>query len=230
MVRRGPRRPITATPANANAPPSNKVRPWCAPSGKPAGPSGDDDDWRDEDEHRSGPRIDAPLGLIEHDVVDAEPEQSGEQQQTELAGGERRTKGASRLEAAKQQAAHEQSSQCQRARRECAASRADADERGGPENDRNQRRAERQPALTGRRWRRTPRDWSDASPERPYRVRSTSWRPLPASETIPFVIADERAHAARAGAAGYAELRRIPTRLSSRAVLSRCLPPSALVM
>src|SRR5205814_508923 len=37
------------------------------------------DDRRDEDEHRGGARVDPPLGIVEDDVVDAEPEQAGEE-------------------------------------------------------------------------------------------------------------------------------------------------------
>ena len=69
----------------------------------------DDDDRRDEDEHRGGARVDPLLGIVEDDVVDAEPEQPGEEQQRQLpaCGTDIR---ACRLQAAEQHAAHEQSS------------------------------------------------------------------------------------------------------------------------
>ena len=40
----------------------------------------DNDDRRDEDEHRGGARVDASLGIVEDHVVDAEPEKAGKQQ------------------------------------------------------------------------------------------------------------------------------------------------------
>ena len=100
-----------------------------------------DQDRPDVDEHRRGAGVDPALGLVEGDVVDAEPGQAADEQGHHVAargtGDSPRQRGCSEHDGADEQAAERE-----RSRRELAAGAADADERARPEPDRDQRGAE----------------------------------------------------------------------------------------
>ncbi len=51
---------------------------WCGALFQKHRREGDDDDRRDQHQHRRRAGIDALLGVVQHDVVNAEPEEASE--------------------------------------------------------------------------------------------------------------------------------------------------------
>src|SRR6266404_163754 len=83
-----------------------------------------------------------PLGLVEDDLVDAEPEQPGEHEQRELAT-RRPHRGAREHDRTQQHTPQRKTTQREWTRREGTARGSDADEGGGPQNDRDEGREKR---------------------------------------------------------------------------------------
>src|SRR5262249_26213364 len=98
-----------------------------------------DQDRTDVHEHCRGPRVDAPLSRVQHDAVETEPEDAAEGDLRKVASSRQRL-AAHQREPAERRAADEQSPERERAGREMVSRGADADERGGPEGDGQDRR------------------------------------------------------------------------------------------
>src|SRR5436309_6602025 len=95
------------------------------------GREGDDENRRNENQHRRRSRIDASFGVVEHHIVDAEPAQTGDDAQQQLTAGrphDRSREG----QRAEEETAERQAAEREGAGRERAARGADADERRRP--------------------------------------------------------------------------------------------------
>ncbi len=104
---------------------------------------GHDENRGDQHQHRGRPRIDAALGLVEENLVHAEPEQAGEHEERELAF-RRADRGAREHHGAQQHAPDRETTQGERSGRKRTTGGPDADEGRGPQDDGNEGREERQ--------------------------------------------------------------------------------------
>jgi len=108
-----------------------------------------DQDGADVDEHRRRAGVDAALGRVEGNVVDAEPGDAADQQPWPVLSA-RPVRRSCRQHRAQHQAADQQPAERQRAGREVVAEVADRHEGGGPEDDGHERgRPRQQPARRG---------------------------------------------------------------------------------
>ena len=110
-----------------------------------AGEDGDQD-RPDVDEHRGRARVHASLGLVESDVVEAEPEDADEGDHSQITSRGQRL-AAPENDQPERQARDRQPAERERAGREVLSCVADADERRGPERDGDECGAEGEQAL-----------------------------------------------------------------------------------